>query len=53
MMHTTRNWSNDTAESQKEKISFSMLIFSKLVKYHGTKLTCTSQYCVCELGEVF
>ena len=28
MMHTTRNWSNDTTESQKEKKPVSMLIFS-------------------------
>ena len=28
MMYTTRNWSNDTAESQKEKRPVSMLIFS-------------------------
>ena len=28
MMHTNRNWSNDTTESQKEKRPVSMLIFS-------------------------
>ena len=54
MMYTTRNWTNDTTESQKEKKDLFQCSFSvQSVKYHGTKLTCTSQYCVCEHGEVF
>ena len=30
-----------------------MLIFSTVVKNHGTKITYTSQYCISEHGEVF
>ena len=48
MIYNSRNWSNGTTESQKEKRPVVlMLIFSKSVKNHGIKLTYTSQYSVC------
>ena len=53
MIYNVRNRSNDATESQKEKRPLSMLILSIVVKYHGTKLTYTSQYCVCEHGQAF
>ena len=37
MIYNTRNWSNDTTESQKEKRPVLMLILVQLVKNHGTK----------------
>ena len=38
-------------KKKKELFHCSFLVQS--VKNHGTKITCTSQYFVCEHGEVF
>ena len=51
MMYTTRNRSNDTIESQKEKDLFQCSFSVQSVKQHRRKITCTSQYYVCEHGE--
>ena len=47
MIYNTRNRSNDTAESQKEKEPVLMLISIQL------KITFMSQHCVCEHEQVF
>ena len=38
---------------RKKKRTILIVIFITIVKNHGTKITCTSQYFVCEHGEVF
>ena len=38
---------------RRKKRPVLMLVFSTRVKNHETKITCTSQYCVCEHGEAF
>ena len=38
---------------RKKKRTVLILIFSTISKKYGTKITCTSQYFVCEHGKVF
>ena len=52
MMYTTRNWTNDTTESQKEKKDLFQCSFSvQSDKSHGAKKTYTFQYSVFEYEE--
>ena len=54
MIFNTRNRSNDTTESQKEKkTSFNAHFQYSQSKINRTKIIYTSQYCVCEHDEVF
>ena len=45
MIYNTRNQSNDTTESQKEKSQCSFSV--QPVKNHGTKITCIHLNTVC------
>ena len=54
MIYNTRNRSNDTAESQKEKKTcFNAHAQYNQSKNYRAKITYTFQYCVCEHEEEF